>query len=82
MLDSDHAAEASAATYALIPRRHNTIRPGRHYQRRSLRPETKWPAGDKKSEATKRNVASTISQQSATAASTSEPLVVTAPALA
>ena len=81
-LDSDRAAEASAATYGLIHRRHSTIRPGRHYQRRSLRPETKWHPRGKKSDVTKRNVTSTISQQPATAASISEPLVAAAPALA
>jgi hypothetical protein len=48
LLDAAHVGEASASAYTLIPRRRQTVRPGRHYQRRSLRPESKWHASGKK----------------------------------
>jgi len=53
LVDPDRATEASASTYTSIPRRHHTTRPGRHYQRRSLRPDPKWHPGGKKSAAAK-----------------------------
>ena len=59
LVDPGRATDATAATYILIPRRHQTIRPGRHYERRSLRPDPKWYPCGKKSTAANRKTAST-----------------------
>lgn len=61
LVDSDSATEASESTYTLIPRRQQTTRPGRHYQRRSLRPAAKWYPGGKKSAEARSKVASASS---------------------
>lgn len=59
LVDSDCAAEASASTCGLIPRRHHTTRPGRHYPRRSLRPGPKWNRRGKRRAPAKAKVAPT-----------------------
>jgi hypothetical protein len=68
LFDPGRTPDIPAATYAAIPRRYQATRPGRHYQRRSLRPPTKWQPGGKKTPAGKRKVASTSSTESEKAA--------------
>lgn len=60
LLDSHCATQASASTYALIPRRYQATRPGRSYQRRSMRPTVKWCPSGRKGSTAKTKVADIV----------------------